>query len=88
MAVRLPIRCAPLKGNRLFGDEEAGARESLPDLSRKLYSVHYPIYILFKKTVRLNRIFNKGEKLLGQVRHTETKKIQRSAPENKRRGIA
>lgn len=38
-------KCAPLKGNRFFGDDKAGARESLPDLSRKLYSVHYPIYI-------------------------------------------
>ena len=31
-------------GNRFHGDEEVDRRESLPDLSRKLYSVHYPIF--------------------------------------------
>lgn len=38
--------CEPLMGNRFFGDDKAGSRESLPDLSRKLYSAHCPIIIL------------------------------------------
>lgn len=37
-----------LKGNRFFGDDKAELWESLPDLSRKLYSVHYPIINYYK----------------------------------------
>ncbi len=37
--------CESLMGNRFFGDDKADSRESLPDLCRKLYSVHYPIIL-------------------------------------------
>lgn len=41
-----------LKGNRFFGDDKAELWESLPDLSRKLYSVHYPIIIIINITIK------------------------------------
>ena len=36
-------------GNRHFGDDLAGAWENQPDLSRKLYCIHYPAVYLYKE---------------------------------------
>lgn len=56
-----------LKGNRCFGNNSADNRESLPDLSRKLYRIRCPIPIIpqptkapFNRTIRqLNqKLFN------------------------------
>lgn len=38
-----PSGCSSLKGNRSVGDDSADERESLHDLSRKLYHIHRPI---------------------------------------------
>ena len=60
-ATYILLQCRTLKGNRFAGDGIADLRESLLDLSRKLYHFHCPIPFLFVQGAITKNVKHKKE---------------------------